>query len=76
MPPRCPTKYRNSDGDLIKTGRAERQPLDTFRAFSLRSQRFSALEITRGCAYACQFKRRLLRLVRRRFSGKIPTCIT
>jgi len=52
--------YRNSDGDVVKTGRVERKPLDEYRAFSLRWNKFSALEITRGCAYACQYKRRLL----------------
>jgi len=51
--------YRNSNGEVVKTGRVERKPLDTFRAFSLRWSRFSALEITRGCAYACQYKRQL-----------------
>src|SRR5689334_16088311 len=58
--------YRNSDGEFVKTGRVERKPLDEFRAFSLRWNRFSALEITRGCVYACQYKRRLLRPSRRR----------
>jgi radical SAM superfamily enzyme YgiQ (UPF0313 family) len=48
--------YRNSDGDVVKTGRPQRRALDTFRAFSLRWNKFSALEITRGCAYACQYK--------------------
>jgi radical SAM superfamily enzyme YgiQ (UPF0313 family) len=52
--------YRNADGNLVKTGRVEQKPLDEFRAFSLRWNKFSALEITRGCAYACQYKRGLL----------------
>jgi hypothetical protein len=38
----------------VKTGRIEKKPLDTYRAFSLRWNRFSALEITRGCVFACQ----------------------
>jgi len=56
--------YRNSNGDVVKTGLIERLPLDTFRAFSLRWNRFSALEITRGCAYACQNRRQLLSLAK------------
>ena len=51
--------YRNDHGDVVKTGRVERLPLDTFRAFSLRWNRFSALEISRGYAFACQYKRQL-----------------
>jgi len=47
--------YRDSDGDIVKTGRPERLPLDTFRAFSLRWNKFSALEISRGCVFACRF---------------------
>jgi radical SAM superfamily enzyme YgiQ (UPF0313 family) len=47
--------YRDSNSDVVKTGRAERLPLDTFRAFSLRWNRFSALEISRGCIFACRF---------------------
>ena len=52
--------YRNSHGDIVKTGRVERLPLDTFRAFSLRWNKFSALEISRGCVFACRYKRVLL----------------
>jgi B12-binding domain/radical SAM domain protein len=47
--------YRAADGTVVKTGRPERLPLDTFRGFSLRWHRFNALEITRGCVYACRF---------------------
>jgi hypothetical protein len=47
------------DGGIVKTGRVERQPLDTYRAFSLRWNRFSALEISRGCIFACPYKREL-----------------
>jgi radical SAM superfamily enzyme YgiQ (UPF0313 family) len=42
-------------GALVKTGRPERLPLDTYRGFSLRWKRFNALEITRGCLYSCRF---------------------
>lgn len=34
--------YRDADGNPVKAGRVERNPLDTFRAFSLRWNRFSA----------------------------------
>ncbi|WP_199516860.1 TIGR04013 family B12-binding domain/radical SAM domain-containing protein [Nucisporomicrobium flavum] len=47
--------YRDATGDIIKTGRPERRALDDFRGFSLRWDRFNALEITRGCIYACRF---------------------
>jgi B12-binding domain/radical SAM domain protein len=47
--------YRDDTGAVVKTGRVERQPLDTYRAFSLRWQKFSALEISRGCIFACRF---------------------
>jgi B12-binding domain/radical SAM domain protein len=42
-------------GALVKTGRPERLPLDTYRGFSLRWKRFNALEVTRGCLYSCRF---------------------
>lgn len=47
--------YRDAAGAVVKTGRPARLPLDTFRGFSLRWQRFNALEITRGCLYSCRF---------------------
>ncbi|PZM93189.1 MAG: TIGR04013 family B12-binding domain/radical SAM domain-containing protein [Actinobacteria bacterium] len=47
--------YRDASGELVRTGRPERLPLDTFRAFSLRWGRFNAIEITRGCRYSCRF---------------------
>lgn len=47
--------YRDASGALVRTGRPQRLPLDTFRAFSLRWNRFNALEITRGCAFSCRF---------------------
>ncbi|WP_433079434.1 TIGR04013 family B12-binding domain/radical SAM domain-containing protein [Dactylosporangium sp. CA-052675] len=47
--------YRDDTGKVVKTGRPERLPLDTFRGFSLRWHRFNALEITRGCAFSCRF---------------------
>jgi B12-binding domain/radical SAM domain protein len=39
----------------VRTGKARQRPLDDFRGFSLRWHRFNALEVTRGCVYACRF---------------------
>ncbi|HEX5203818.1 MAG TPA: TIGR04013 family B12-binding domain/radical SAM domain-containing protein [Actinoplanes sp.] len=47
--------YRDADGSIVKTGRPERRPLDDFRGFSLKWDRFNALEITRGCVFSCRF---------------------
>jgi B12-binding domain/radical SAM domain protein len=47
--------YRVDGDQIVRTGRPERRPLDDFRGFSLRWHRFNALEITRGCVYACRF---------------------
>jgi B12-binding domain/radical SAM domain protein len=48
--------YRDASGTVVRTGRASRTgSLDEFRGFSLRWDRFNALEITRGCVYACRF---------------------
>jgi radical SAM superfamily enzyme YgiQ (UPF0313 family) len=46
--------YRDAAGEVVRTGRAERRPLDAYRAFSVRWRRFSAIEITRGCAFSCR----------------------
>jgi B12-binding domain/radical SAM domain protein len=42
-------------GRLCSTGPAERRPLDDFPAFNARAGKWNALEITRGCVYACSF---------------------
>ncbi|TWH70009.1 B12-binding domain/radical SAM domain protein [Micromonospora olivasterospora] len=47
--------YRDATGAVVKTGRPQRRPLDEFRGFSLRWDRFNALEITRGCVFSCRF---------------------
>jgi B12-binding domain/radical SAM domain protein len=47
--------YRDPSRGVERTGRAERRPLDAYRAFSVRWRRFSAIEITRGCAFTCRF---------------------
>ncbi|MBM2620927.1 TIGR04013 family B12-binding domain/radical SAM domain-containing protein [Actinoplanes sp. LDG1-06] len=47
--------YRDAAGALIRTGKARQRPLDDFPGFALKWDRFNALEITRGCVYACRF---------------------
>lgn len=47
--------FRDAAGTIVRTGRPQRLPLDTFRGFSLRWNRFNAIEITRGCLYSCRF---------------------
>ncbi|GGQ74111.1 TIGR04013 family B12-binding domain/radical SAM domain-containing protein [Couchioplanes azureus] len=47
--------YRDETGGIVKTGRPERRPLGDFRGFSLKWDRFNALEITRGCVFSCRF---------------------
>ena len=42
-------------GRLVSNGPGERRPLDDFPAFNARARRWNALEITRGCIYACSF---------------------
>lgn len=43
------------DGALVSRGPGERRPLDAFPAFNLAAGKWNALEITRGCVYACAF---------------------
>ncbi|MFL5310431.1 MAG: TIGR04013 family B12-binding domain/radical SAM domain-containing protein [Myxococcales bacterium] len=43
------------DGRLASNGPGERRPLDDFPAFNARAGKWNALEITRGCIYACSF---------------------
>ncbi|MGC9670428.1 TIGR04013 family B12-binding domain/radical SAM domain-containing protein [Planosporangium sp. 12N6] len=47
--------YRDADGTVVRTGRTERMPLGTYRAFPVTYKRFNPIEITRGCVYACRF---------------------
>jgi B12-binding domain/radical SAM domain protein len=42
-------------GELVRTGRPDRHDLDSYPGFSLRWNRFNALEITRGCAFTCSY---------------------
>jgi B12-binding domain/radical SAM domain protein len=42
-------------GRLRSNGPGERRPLDHFPAFNAPSGKWNAIEITRGCVYACSF---------------------
>ncbi|MBX3233033.1 MAG: TIGR04013 family B12-binding domain/radical SAM domain-containing protein [Labilithrix sp.] len=42
-------------GRLVSHGPGERHPLDAYPAFNARYKKWNALEITRGCVYACSF---------------------
>lgn len=42
-------------GRLVSHGPGERSELDCFPAFNARYKKWNALEITRGCVYACSF---------------------
>ncbi len=43
------------DGRLLQNGRGEGVQLDDFPPFAARHRRYGAIEITRGCIYACRF---------------------
>ena len=47
--------YLDGGGALHTTGTADRRPLDAFPPFNPRAGRWNAIEITRGCIYACSF---------------------
>ncbi|MDG6102309.1 TIGR04013 family B12-binding domain/radical SAM domain-containing protein [Dactylosporangium aurantiacum] len=47
--------YRDGTGRLVRTGKAHKAPLGTYRAFPLTYKRMNPIEITRGCVYACRF---------------------
>ncbi len=42
-------------GRLVSHGPGERAPLDAFPPFNARYRKWNAIEITRGCVYACSF---------------------
>jgi B12-binding domain/radical SAM domain protein len=42
-------------GRLVSHGPGERLPLDTYPPFNARYRKWNAIEITRGCVYACSF---------------------
>lgn len=43
------------DGKLVQHGRGEGVQLDDFPPFAARNAQYGAIEITRGCIYACRF---------------------
>ncbi len=43
------------DGRLVPQGRGEGVLLDTYPPFAAKNSKFGAIEITRGCIYACRF---------------------
>ncbi|WNZ61247.1 TIGR04013 family B12-binding domain/radical SAM domain-containing protein [Myxococcus sp. MxC21-1] len=43
------------DGKLVQHGRGEGVQLDDFPPFAARNGQYGAIEITRGCIYACRF---------------------
>jgi B12-binding domain/radical SAM domain protein len=49
------TATLGGSGALSTHGPGERRPLDEFPAFDERHRKFNAIEITRGCVYACTF---------------------
>jgi len=44
-----------ASGRLVSHGPGERFPLDTYPPFNARYRKWNAIEITRGCVYACSF---------------------
>jgi B12-binding domain/radical SAM domain protein len=54
--PRALAGTAHLDGDrLVTHGPGPRRPLDDFPAYNLRYGKWNAIEITRGCVYACSF---------------------
>lgn len=49
------TAHLDENGRLVSHGPGERMPLDTYPPFNARYRKWNALEITRGCVYACSF---------------------
>jgi B12-binding domain/radical SAM domain protein len=50
------TAHLDEGGRLVSHGPGERaDPLDDFPAFNAKHKKWNALEITRGCVYACSF---------------------
>ncbi|MFY0571410.1 TIGR04013 family B12-binding domain/radical SAM domain-containing protein [Archangium lansingense] len=43
------------DGRMVSQGRGEGVVMDTYPPFAARHRMFGAIEITRGCIYACRF---------------------
>lgn len=49
------TAHLGEGGGLVSHGPGERPDLDAFPPFNVRHRKLNALEITRGCVYACTF---------------------
>ncbi len=49
------TAHLGERGELVSHGPGERAALDAYPAFNARYRKWNALEITRGCVYACSF---------------------
>jgi len=49
------TAHLDANGRLVSHGPGERKPLDAYPPFNARYRKWNALEITRGCVYACSF---------------------
>ncbi|MBS2013801.1 MAG: TIGR04013 family B12-binding domain/radical SAM domain-containing protein [Deltaproteobacteria bacterium] len=49
------TAHLDARGALVSHGPGERPELDAFPPFNVRHRKWNALEITRGCVYACSF---------------------
>lgn len=49
------TAHLDADGSFVSHGPGERPELDAFPPFNVRHRKWNALEITRGCVYACSF---------------------
>jgi B12-binding domain/radical SAM domain protein len=49
------TAHLDAGGRLVSHGPGERHPLDAYPPFNARYKKWNALEITRGCVYACSF---------------------
>jgi B12-binding domain/radical SAM domain protein len=54
-PRRLPGMAHLDGGRLVSHGPGERASLDAFPAFNVRYRKWNAIEITRGCVYACSF---------------------
>jgi B12-binding domain/radical SAM domain protein len=49
------TVHLDEGGRLVSHGPGDRTALDAYPAFNLAHRKFNAIEITRGCVYACKF---------------------
>lgn len=52
---RLPGSSRLVDGRVVSSGKGELAQLDDWPPFNVRHEKYGAIEITRGCIYACRF---------------------